>query len=72
MNIELTNYIKLLTKEDNLLNEVMTLVKERLFNKFITATNDERIEISNIMNAGNCFINELRTLSSEQEQDINI
>ena len=68
---QLEVYAKYLTDNPEMLEEVITRVQKRLFDKFITASDIERKELGSIVNAMDLFRAELNDILVEAIPTIN-
>ena len=64
-------FAKFVIDNVDVLDAVLDHTKQRLFEKFVTASDAERVEISNIINASTAFKIELTNTLTADIQNIN-
>ena len=67
----LIEFSKTILRDEEVMNEVMNRVQQDLFKRFLTSSNEERLEISSIMNSGTLFIGQLYKIVNENIEDLN-
>ena len=68
---ELQAFADYITKNEDLTGQLINKVKYKLFDRFITAPNKERAEISSILNSLDMVMDEIRAVYNSTSIDIN-